>query len=448
MATKLKNNTIKSFRFEIIIYTLLSLIYTFLTEASICGVFWIGKNIWNGFQNTPKIEEIAPTGLSIWENKENLPEDEQYVLRPGAQLNFHKELKKEVVIIWVVIIVLISLILFILYFLKLTKKFSNYLEEIVVGIDRVAAGKFDQKIPVKGTDEFTHIAVRLNRMAEDIQVLMENERTNEKTKNELITNVAHDLRTPITSILGYLDLVIQKRDTLEPEVREKYIRIALDKSERLEKLVEDLFSYTKFSEGAVKFNPVEIDMVKFMEQMLDEFYPSFEENQLNYGFESNVSSAIAEVDGDLMARAIANLLGNAIKYGKDGKNIHAQLEERAEEIEIRIINYGEVIPEKDIDNIFNKLYRVENSRSRETGGTGLGLAIAKRVITMHGGRISVKSDFQGTVFYVFLKKKAELKTVEELSQELPGKENRIRRNLESIQEWEKEYSIQKGADRL
>lgn len=444
----MKNNTIKSFCFEIIIYTLLSLCYTFLTEAAIYGVFWVGKNIWNGFIHKPEIKEVAPTGLPPLEDKVVFPELEKYGGQAGGQLSFHREIKKEVMIIWAVIIVLISLILFVLYFLRLTRKFSNYLEEIVVGIDRVAAGKFDQKIPVKGKDEFTHIAVRLNRMAEDIQVLMENERTNEKTKNELITNVAHDLRTPITSILGYLDLVTKKQDTLEPEVREKYIRIALDKSERLEKLVEDLFSYTKFSEGAIKFNPVEIDMVKFMEQMMEEFYPSFEENHLLYAFESNVPSAVAEVDGDLIARAIANLLGNAIKYGKDGKAIYAQLEERADEVEIRIINYGEMIPEKDIDSIFDKLYRVENSRSRETGGTGLGLAIAKRVITMHGGKISVKSDFQGTIFTVVLKKKAELKTVAELSQETPEPDNRIRKNLESIQDWEKEYSIQKKATKL
>ena len=159
-------------------------------------------------------------------------------------------------------------------------------------------------------------------------------------------------------------------------------------------------------------------------------------------------SAIAEADGDLMARAVANLIGNAIKYGKDGKVIYAQLEDRKDEVEIRITNYGEMIPQKDIDSIFDKLYRVENSRSRETGGTGLGLAIAKRVITMHGGKISVKSDFQGTVFSIVLKKKAELKTVEELSQEIPEPESRIRRNLESIQDWEKEYSMQKKAGKL
>lgn len=440
----MKNNTIKSFRFEIIVYTLLSLCYTFLTEAALYGVFWVGKNIWAGFEKKPKIEEVAPTGLPLSNSKEMF---QKYEMQ-GGQLNFHREIKKEILILWGVCIVLVSLVLFITYFLRLTRKFSNYLEEIVVGIDYVAAGKFDRKIPIKGQDEFTHIALRLNKMAEDIQVLMANERTNEKTKNELITNVAHDLRTPITSILGYLDLVIKKKDTLEPEVREKYIKIALDKSERLEKLVEDLFSYTKFSEGAVKFNPVEIDMVKFMEQMMDEFYPSFEENDLTYAFRANVPSAIAEVDGDLMARAIANLIGNAIKYGKDGKVIYAQLEDRADEVEIRITNYGEMIPQKDIDSIFDKLYRVENSRSRETGGTGLGLAIAKRVITMHGGKISVKSDLQGTVFSIILKKKAELKTVEELSQEIPEPESRIRRNLESIQDWEKEYSMQKKAGRL
>ena len=443
----MKSNIIKSFRFEIIVYTLLSIVYTFITEVVIYGIYWIVKKIWNGLIGKPEIKNAEPTSIPM--NRDIFRfQEEKYQLPLGGQLNFHREIKKEKVIFWVVFIVLVSLILFVLYFLWLTRKFSNYLEEIVAGIGRVAEGKFDNKIPVKGKDEFTHIAVKFNEMAEDIQVLMENERTNEKTKNELITNVAHDLRTPITSILGYLDLVTQKKDTLEPEMREKYIQIALDKSKRLEKLVEDLFSYTKFSEGAVKFNPVRIDMVKFMEQMMDEFYPSFEENQLKYAFQSNTHSVIVEVDGDLMARAIANLLGNAIKYGKDGKIIHVELEEKSQEVNICIVNYGEMIPEKDINSIFDKLYRVENSRSRETGGTGLGLAIAKRIITMHGGRILVKSDFQGTVFTVILKKRAELKTVEELSQEIPKTDNKIRQNLENIQNWEREYAMKKKSTKL
>ena len=166
----MKNNTIKSFRFEIIVYTLLSLCYTFFTEAAIYGVYWVGKNIWNGFKKKPEIEEVAPTGLPLTDSKTFLRGDEIHGTQTGGQLNFHREIKKEILIFWVVVIVFISLILFIAYFLRLTKKFSNYLEEIVVGIDRIAEGKFQQKISVKGKDEFTHIAVRLNRMADDIQV--------------------------------------------------------------------------------------------------------------------------------------------------------------------------------------------------------------------------------------------------------------------------------------
>lgn len=444
----MKSNNVKSFRFEIIIYTLLSLCYTLFTEIVLFGMFWIGKSVFKSLIKQSKPKKLLSVDIPMAKEDSTLSDRAMDMLPAGGKLNFHKEIKKEVIIAGVVLIIVISLILFVFYFLRLTRKFSNYLEEIVIGIDRVAEGKFDNKIPVKGQDEFAHIAVRFNRMAEDIQILMENERTNEKTKNELITNVAHDLRTPLTSILGYLDLVTQKKDNLEPEVREKYIKVALDKSRRLEKLVKDLFTYTKFSEGAVKFNPIAIDMVKFMQQMMDEFYPSFEENNLTYSFQTNSKRAVVEVDGDLLARAIANLLGNAIKYGKDGKKIEAELEERRDEVEIRIINYGEIIPEKDIENIFNKLYRVENSRSRETGGTGLGLAIVKRVVTMHGGKIFVKSNFEGTTFKLILKKKAELKTVEELSREVPETYNQIRKNLENIQEWETEYHIKQQAKKL
>jgi len=273
---------------------------------------------------------------------------------------------------------------------------SSYLKEISKGIDELSIGNFDVRIPLRNDDEFTRIAQNLNRMAVEIKAIMEEERSTENKKNELITNVAHDLRTPLTSIIGYLDLVSKK--DLPAEIKDKYIGIAFNKSIRLEKLIEDLFSYTKFEFGEVKFNKEEVDIVKMLYQLLDEFYPSFKENGLEYSFDVTVPSAIVGADGDYLARAFANLIGNAIKYGADGKNVNLRLDVKDKEVIVTITNYGEVIPKKDIAHIFEKFYRVEYSRNEEHGGTGLGLAIARNIFELHGGQVTARSGLNGTVF--------------------------------------------------
>jgi signal transduction histidine kinase len=298
-----------------------------------------------------------------------------------------------------------GIILFITYFLLLTKKFISYIKEMIDGINQISQGNFNNRIEINNEDEFALLAVKLNQMADDIKEIMENERRSEYAKNELITSVAHDLRTPLTSIIGYLDLVSSKE--LTRETQRKYIDIAYNKSKRLEKLIEDLFTYTKFNFGEVKADYSEVDMVKLINQLVDEFYPSFSEYNLEYEFCSECSSAVIKADGNLLARAFANLISNAIKYGRDGKNIIIELVKEECGIVITVTNFGDLIPKEDLKRIFQRFYRIETSRSSETGGSGLGLAIAQSVIEMHEGKISAKSDENGTVFTVELKNKPE-----------------------------------------
>ena len=145
-------------------------------------------------------------------------------------------------------------------------------------------------------------------------------------------------------------------------------------------------------------------MVKLVEQLADECYPSLQDAGLTLEFRKSADVMMIEADGELMARAVANLLTNGIKYGKDGKKLIIELyrENENSDLYIRVINYGRLIPKKDIEHIFDKFYRVEDSRSIETGGTGLGLAITKNIVNLHGGSINVKSDLYGTVFEIIL----------------------------------------------
>lgn len=301
-----------------------------------------------------------------------------------------------------ILYVLVGIAIFSATFLLLQRKSLKYIGKIAVAVQNISEGDLNTQIEVLGDDEFSMIAENLNRMGADIRELMDKEREAERTKNELITNVAHDLRTPLTSIIGYLEL-LSKGIPLEPEMQQKYIDIAYTKAKRLEKLIEDLFGFTKMNYGKISMNVGNVDIVKLLGQLLEEFYPSFADKNLTYELVSNVPAQIITADGNLLARLFDNLINNAIKYGADGKKVLVKVHADEEIVTVSVTNYGYVIPADELPLIFNKFYRVEQSRSTMTGGTGLGLAIAKSIVDMHGGTITVASDLNGTVFSVKLK---------------------------------------------
>lgn len=287
-------------------------------------------------------------------------------------------------------------------FFALQERSMRYISRISSAIQNISEGDLNTTVEVRGDDEFTAMAVNLNKMVGDIRNLMDKEREAERTKNELITNVAHDLRTPLTSIIGYLELLSGKVE-IPAEMQKKYIDIAYAKSKRLEKLIEDLFGFTKMNYGKVAMHVSKVDIVKLLSQLLEEFYPSFKDKNLSYELQSNVPGKVITADGNLLARLFDNLINNAIKYGADGKRVLVQIHAEEEVVTVSVTNYGYVIPADELPLLFNKFYRVEQSRSTNTGGTGLGLAIAKNIVDMHGGTIQVTSDLNGTVFTVRLR---------------------------------------------
>ena len=304
----------------------------------------------------------------------------------------------------VLLFVLLGILLFSLVFLLLQRKMARDIETIAHAVKQISEGDLSTRLELEGEGELTDIAENLNRMEEDIQELIDKERTSEQSKTDLITNVAHDLRTPLTSILGYLEL-LRKNQKLSPEMQQKYLDIAYNKSVRLQKLIEDLFGFTKLSYGKINMNVTKVDIVELLAQLLEESYPNFQKNGLSYDFVSNRKSQIIEADGDLLARLFDNLIGNAIKYGKEGKRVRVSLRADREIVTIKIVNYGYVIPENELPLIFDRFYRTDHSRTNASGpgGTGLGLAIVKNITDMHHGTVSVSSDLSGTVFTVRLK---------------------------------------------
>lgn len=302
----------------------------------------------------------------------------------------------------VLLYVLLGIGVFSVSFLLLQSRSMRYISRISSAMREIAEGDLNVTLDVEGDDEFADMAENLNNMVEELRQLMDRERESERTKNELITNVAHDLRTPLTSIIGYLEL-LSGPVKLNEEMQKKYLDITYKKSKRLQKLIEDLFGFTKLNYGKFSMKVSKVDIVKLLSQMLEEFYPNFMEKNLAYELQSNVTAKVITADGNLLARLFDNLINNAIKYGSEGKKIIVKVDATDTVVTVSVTNFGYVIPKEELPLLFEKFYRVEQSRSVNTGGTGLGLAIAKNIVDMHGGTIGVTSDLNGTVFTVKLK---------------------------------------------
>ena len=294
----------------------------------------------------------------------------------------------------VLVFVLIGIFLFTAIFYLLQRRSFSYIQKLSDAMREIAEGNLNTYVQVEDDNEFSDMASNLNYMIKELNALMERERESERTKN--------DLRTPLTSIIGYLEL-ISKSKNLTEETRVNYTEVAYTKAKKLQKLIEDLFGFTKLNYGKIALNLSKVDLVKLLTQLMDEFYPSFSNNNLAYSLKSNVNTVIITADPNLLARLFENLIGNAIKYGADGKEINVKIAAFASVVKVSVINYGKVIPEDEIGFIFEKFYRLEQSRSSKTGGTGLGLAIAKNIVELHGGTIEVKSDLEGTHFIVGLR---------------------------------------------
>lgn len=282
---------------------------------------------------------------------------------------------------------------YILVFHLLTRKKIKYIKEITAGIQEISKGNMDFKVQEKGNDEFSILAKNINKMSIELKNKIEDERRAEKTKSELITNVSHDLKTPLTTIIGYLTLVKDKNYDGE-KTMDDYIERAYSKSLRLKKLIEDLFEYTKISNGVIRINKTNVNIVELMDQLLGEM--SIIAKQNNLSFETNYSSPeiYVNVDSDLMARTFENILSNSIKYSYKELNgkVMISITEHEGGITLTFENQGDTIPTEVLPLLFERFYRVDKSRNSKVSGSGLGLAIAKSIVELHGGTISAESE--------------------------------------------------------
>ena len=237
-------------------------------------------------------------------------------------------------------------------------------------------------------------------LKEQFQNSEERLRAESVRKNELVAYLAHDLKTPLTSVIGYISLLKEASD-MPVEQRAKYTGIALEKALRLESLFNEFFDITRYNLQEIVLEEETFDLGFLLMQMADEFYPVLEQHGKSISIHADEDLPVT-ADSAKLARVFNNILKNAVSYSYDNTEIEIYAEKQENTIHVSISNFGKTIPKQKLDMIFEKFYRLDEARSTNTGGVGLGLAIAKEIVVAHGGTISVTSANQVTTFTIEL----------------------------------------------
>lgn len=292
------------------------------------------------------------------------------------------------------------LLLFALFFYVALSKMTTYLDQVEEGIENIVS---DSTEPIHLITELKPIEIRLNEIKATLKRQELDSIEGEKRKDDLVLFLAHDLKTPLTSIVAYLTM-LDSHPEMGSEEREKYIHIAHEKSIRLGELINEFFDITRYNLQNMELEPVEINLSLMLEQLADELYGVLQEKQLSCEVEVEENLEVSG-DPDKLARVFDNILRNAIAYCYEGTKIQIHAGMKNNDVEIVFSNEGDKIPGAMLQTIFEKFYRVDGSRSSGTGGAGLGLAIAKEIVELHGGSVRAKSDDLKTQFIVILPSK-------------------------------------------
>ena len=285
--------------------------------------------------------------------------------------------------------------------LSLLYKLLNKIFSYVFAVSESADKLFDKNVEyINLPPEMVEVEKKLNHFKTEAIKNERLARENEQKKDELIVYLAHDIKTPLTSMIGYLSLLSEIKD-MPQEQRNRYIGIALDKSYRLEYLINELFDVARFNSEKIVLEKEEINLNLMLEQIADDFYPTLKEMNKKINFTSD-EKTILYADPDKLSRVFNNLIKNAVNYSKENTDIDISILNKENQATVKITNKGKQIPKEKLDKIFEKFYRLDSSRTSKTGGSGLGLAIAKEIVELHGGRIYAESDMKETTFSVIL----------------------------------------------
>lgn len=293
------------------------------------------------------------------------------------------------------ILLVSSAIFFLIIFQFLISWITRYFDEIDIGMENLINGS-DSEIEL--SPEMSFMEARLNMFKHILEKRESDAKQAEQRKNDLVVYLAHDIKTPLTSVIGYLELMSEVPD-MTIEQRSKYMEITLEKANRLEKLINEFFEITRYNLQSIILEKKEFNLSYMLFQMADEFYPMLSEKkqEIVVNAEDNI---VLYGDSAKLARVFNNVLKNAIAYGYEDSKITISVYSQSQYAIITFKNYGENIPKQKLNSIFEKFYRLDESRGTETGNAGLGLAIAKEIVILHEGEIYAESNYEYTIFYI------------------------------------------------
>lgn len=273
----------------------------------------------------------------------------------------------------------------------------RYLDEVIVASEKLA----------NPTEEQIILSEAMKTVQDDLNEVRENAvrsakiaKEAEQRKNDLIVYLAHDLKTPLTSVIGYLTLLRDETEISET-LREKYLAISLDKAERLEELINEFFEITRFNLSNIELQKSNVNLTRMLEQIAFEFKPML----LAKGMECTLDApadVMMKCDANKMQRVFDNILRNAVFYSYENSVVEIAVNQDEKETSIRFINSGDTIPEEKLGRLFEQFYRLDYARGTNSGGAGLGLAIARQIVTLHGGTINAESENEKIEFTVII----------------------------------------------
>ena len=291
------------------------------------------------------------------------------------------------------------------FFIVYTLKTLSYANEIMEGTERIKEGDLNYKIPVKGNDNFTVLAQNINNIGEGLEKSIDKQLKSERMKSELITNVSHDLKTPLTSIINYVEL-IKKEEYIKPDHIKDYVNVLDSKSKRLKHLIEDLFEASKVGSGNIELNIEKIDLKQLLRQSIGEMEEKLSNSSLDIKINIPDNNIYIYADGRRMYRVFENLLSNIAKYSLNGTRVYIDLTENEETIKLSMKNISSYELNFDPKEIMERFKRADESRNTE--GSGLGLAIAKDLVNLQGGKFEINIDgdlFKSTLEFKKIKEK-------------------------------------------